>query len=135
MRSKAEYFLVGKSISYISGSKLLTQDQVFSYSLHVRSLSSSKHLSEIIGTIVFKQNCFGQWLVLRITEQNVKKRLEKVFSEWSTIKKNKGRKSDPRAVVLKVWVATQTWVAEGQKMGRAHSRQGDSNPSKRFFAR
>jgi len=25
----------------------------------------------------------------------------------------------PGAAVLKVWVATQTWVAKGQKMGRA----------------
>jgi len=38
-----------------------------------------------------------------------------------------------RSKVLKVWVATQTWVTEGQKMGRNIVIQICQNSSFKFF--
>ena len=40
---------------------------------------------------------------------------------------------DPKVGVLKVWVVTQTWVAEGQKMGRDIVIQICQNSIFKFF--
>lgn len=94
-RLKEQVYLLGSTISEITGSKLPSIRQCLSLFLHHHlDLKKTRHEASAYVTHKIEEYWMQKARIPTRATQHCQKKVEELFDEWRALKKNKGRKTD-----------------------------------------